>query len=91
MDEQTMFKLLEVYNASLDFSDILYKLIGKPFCDVDPSEGILGALDYVPEVITKFSPVYDPTEDYEESRFWQILDDREIDNHVKARLLLGLV
>jgi len=90
MDEQTMFKLLEIYNATQDIWKIQEMLIGIP-CDVGYGEGILGELDYTQEIISKFSPVYDPTEDYEESKFWQILDNREIDNHVKARLLLGLV
>lgn len=90
MDEQTMFKLLEIYNATQDIWKIQEMLIGIT-CDVGYGEGILGALDYAQEVIAKFSPVYNPGEDYEESKFWQILDDREMDNHVKARLLLGLV
>ena len=88
MDERTMFELLEIYDAVKGVEAIEEMLIGA-VTGVGPGEGIVGNLSYVPGIIARFSPVYEPGEDYEESYFWRTLDDDSIDNHRKARFLLG--
>lgn len=89
MDERTMFELLEVYDAVNELHKVEKMLVGIE-TGVGPGEGILGNLSYVPEIIRRYSPVYTPGVDYEDSYFWKILDDEEMDNHRKARILLGI-
>ena len=89
MDERTMFELLEIYDAAKGVEEIEEMLIGQ-IIGAGPGEGIVGNLSYVSGIIARYSPVYGPGEDYEMSYFWRTLDDDSIDNHRKARLLLGI-
>ena len=89
MDEQTMFELLEVYDAVRGLEKIEEMLIGETI-GVGHGEGILGNLSYVSEIIKRHSPVFTPDEDYEKSYFWKVLDDEEMDNRRKARILLAI-
>ena len=89
MDEQTMFELLEVYDAVNGLEKIEVMLVGESV-GVGPGEGIMGSLSYVPEIIRRHSPIYIPGVDYEDSHFGRILEDEKMDNHRKARILLGI-
>ena len=89
MDERTMFELLEMHDAVEGLWEMMEKLSGVP-CGVGPGEGILGDLTYVTDIILRNSPLYNPAEDAEESEFWRILENKVIDNRLKARILLEL-
>lgn len=89
MDEQTMFELLEMYDAVNELEKIEIMLIGESV-GIGPGEGIMGNLSYVTEIIKRHSPVYSSGVDYEESYFGKILEDEKMDNHRKARILLGI-
>ena len=89
MDEQTMFELLEMYDAVNELEEIEVMLVGESV-GVGPGEGIMGSLSYVPEIIRWHSPIYIPGADYKDSRFGRILEDEKMDNHRKARILLGI-
>ena len=89
MDERTMFELLEIYDAREALMQIQEMLIGES-CDAGNGEGIIGNLSYAYDIIARNSPLHEPGHNLEDTRFGQILYDRTIDNHKKARLLLGL-
>ena len=89
MDEQTMFELLEVYDAVNDLREVEEMLVGESI-GVGPGEGIMGNLLYVSEIIARHSPVYCPDVDYDKTYFCRVLEDEEMDNHRKARILLGI-
>ena len=89
MDERTMFELLEMYDAREALMQIQEMLIGERY-DAGYGEGIIGNLSYAYDIIARHSPLREPRRNVEDTRFGQILEDRTIDNHKKARLLLGL-
>ena len=89
MDERTMFELLEIYDARDALMRIQEMLIGEEY-EAGYGEGIIGNLSYAYDIISRNSPLYDPTRNVEDTRFGQIIEDKAIDNHKKARLLLGL-
>ncbi len=89
MDERTMFELLEIYDAVCKAEEIEVILTGDSIT-VGPEDGILGKMSYITEIIARFSPVYGKEEEYEKSYFRRVLEDGEMDNHRKARILLGL-
>lgn len=82
MDERTMFELLEVYDAVKGVEKIEEML-----CGVSQScgygEGIIGNLSYVSEIIRRYS------KEVTSSKFLDLLADKTMDNHQKARLLLA--
>lgn len=88
MDERTMYELLEIYDAK----NALQKdreLISD-IRDVDEEgDRIIRGLSYVISIIARYSPVYRPKKEIRMSMFWNILEDKTIDNHEKARRLLG--
>lgn len=53
-------------------------------------EGILGSLSYIDDIISRHSPLYHSEDDFFESEFGRILEDKKMNNHKKARLLLGM-
>jgi hypothetical protein len=89
MDEQTMFELLEMYDAVNGLEKIEIMLIGESVA-TGPGEGIMGNLSYVTEIIRRHYPIYTPGVNYEDTYFGKILEDEEMDNHRKARVLLGI-
>ena len=50
MDEQTMFELLEMYDAVNELEKVEIMLIGESV-GIGPGEGIMGNLSYVTEII----------------------------------------
>ena len=89
MDEQTMFELLEVYDAMNDLREVEEMLVGESI-GVGPGEGIMGNLSYVSQIISRYSPLYMPDVDYDKTYYCRVLEDEEMDNHRKARILLGI-
>ena len=83
-----MFELLEMHDAVNEFEKIEIMLIGESV-STGPGEGIVGTLSYVSEIIRRYSPIYTPGMDYEDTCFGKILE-KEMDNHKKARILLGI-
>ena len=67
MDEQTMFELLEIYDAVNDLREVEKMLVGESI-GVGPGEGIMGNLSYVSEIIARHSPVYCPDVDYDKTQ-----------------------
>ncbi len=84
MDEQTMFELLEIYDAKEELERISEELSGVAFA-TGYDEGILGKLSRVTDIIMRGSPLDD-----DQTEFWEILEDKSLENHRKARMLLGL-
>ena len=89
MDERTMFELLEMYDAKEALIQVLDMLIGDRY-EAGYGEGIMGNLSYAYDIIARNSPLREPGRDVEDTLFGQILDNKTIDNHRKARLLLGM-
>ena len=89
MDERTMFELLEMFDARELLIEVQELLIGEKY-DAGGGEGIIGNLSYAYDIIARYSPLHEPGCNLEDTRFGQILYDSAIDNHKKARLLLGL-
>lgn len=89
MDERTMFELLEMFDARELLIEVQELLIGEKY-DAGDGEGIIGNLSYAYDIIARNSPLHEPGNNLEDTRFGQILYDSTIDNHRKARLLLSL-
>ena len=89
MDERTMFELLEMYDAKEALIQVLDMLIGDRY-EAGYGEGIIGNLSYAYDIIARNSPLRESGRNVEDTLFGQILDNKAIDNHKKARLLLGL-
>ena len=88
MDERTMFELLEIFDAKKELQED-QKLISEIRNVDDQGDRIIRGLSYVISIIARYSPVYHPEKDRSIFTFWKIMDDTTIDNHVKARILLG--
>lgn len=82
MDEQTIFELLEIYDAVNELEKLQELLVGISV-SVGPGEGILGNLSYVSDIIIRHSALTDTNE------ILQILHNTALDNHAKARILVG--
>lgn len=89
MDKQTMYELLEIYDAVQKLYVVDELLTGIQH-EAGYGEGILGNLSYVSDIIKRHSPLYRPGEDLEKSEFWQLLENQKIDNRKKAEILLGM-
>ena len=90
MDERTMFDLLEIREAVDRLYEVEKLLIGN-CVGVGPGEGIIGDLEYhTMEAIMRHSPLHNEGDDILDSYFGKVLYDKEMDNHQKARILLGL-
>ena len=86
-----MYRLLEIYDgyeALLDFSESLSGYS----CGCGYDEGILGKLSNIIDVIKNRArpALFDKSVDFSETDFARILDDRELDNRVKAEMLIGV-
>ena len=88
MDERTMFELLEIFDAKKELQED-QKLISEIRNVDDQGDRIIRGLSYVISSIARYSPVYHPEKDSSIFTFWKIMDDTTIDNHEKARILLG--
>ena len=88
MDEKTMFELLEIYDAKKELQKD-QKMISEIRNVDEQGDRIIRGLSYVISIIARHSPVYHPEKDSSIFTFWKIMDDTTIDNHVKARILLG--
>ena len=88
MDERTMFELLEIFDAKKELQED-QKLISEIRNVDDQGDRIIRGLSYVISIIARHSPVYHPSKDRSIFAFWKIMDDTTIDNHEKARILLG--
>ena len=87
MDERTMFELLEMYDAKEVLIQVLDMLIGDRY-EAGYGEGIMGNLSYAYYIIARNSPLRESGRNVEDTLFGQILDNKAIDNHKKARFLL---
>ena len=88
MDERTMFELLEIFDAKKELQED-QKLISEIRNVDNQGDRIIRGLSYVISIIARYSPVYHPEKDSSIFTFWKIMDDTTIDNHEKARILLG--
>jgi hypothetical protein len=88
MDERTMFELLEIYDAKVELQKDKELMEGIEAVDTH-GEDIIRGLSYVISIIARYSPVYRPSKKLRMTMFWRILEDKTIDNHEKARRLLG--
>ena len=88
---EEMYEYLEIYDAYNTLQDILETLSGCG-CDCDYSEGVLGKLMNIIGLIRNHSDpsLYDRNIDYYDTRLAKLLDNRQMDNHLKAEYLLGL-
>ena len=89
--KKEMFEFLEIYDAYNTVQDFSETLTGCG-CDFGYGEGVLGKLMNIIGLIRNHSDpsLYDHAIDYYDTRFAKLLDDRQMDNHLKAEYLLGL-
>ena len=89
--KEEMYEFLEIYDGYEALQDISQVLTGCG-CDCGYDEGVLGKLMNIIGLIRNHSDpsLYDRNIDYYETRFAKLLDDRQMDNHLKAEYLLGL-
>ena len=89
MDEQTMFELLEIRDAVDKLRDIEIMMTG---CLIggNPGESIMGNMFYIDEIISRHSPLFITEVDYMDTYYGKVLEDKEMNNHRKARILLGI-
>ena len=87
----TMYRLLEIYDAYETLQDISDTLTGVG-CSAGYGEGVLGKLSHIVRLIIDHadSSLYDSSVDFCDTELAQILGDREMDNHHKAVILTGL-
>ena len=83
-----MFELLEIYDAKRNLQEDQEMIAVLKSVD-KMGDRIIRGLSYVISIIARYSPVYHPEKDRSISAFWKIMDDTTMDNHEKARLLLG--
>ena len=83
-----MFELLEIYDAKRNLQEDQEMIAELKSVDT-MGDRIIRGLSYVISIIARYSPVYHPEKDRSISAFWKIMDDTTMDNHEKARLLLG--
>lgn len=83
--EEVMVNLITVYDAADDLFRICSSLTGVTI----ESDSIVYQLLEISEAIKRFSPLYDPSIDWEDSEFVRILDDRTTSKETRAKLLLG--
>ena len=83
-----MFELLEIYDAKRNLQEDQEMIAELKSVD-KMGDRIIRGLSYVISIIARYSPVYHPEKDRSISAFWKIMDDTTMDNHEKARLLLG--
>ena len=88
MDERTMFELLEIFDAKKELQED-QKMISEIRNVDNQGDRIIRGLSYVISIIARYSPVYHAGKDHSIYTFWKIMDDTTIDNHEKARILLG--
>ncbi len=88
MDERTMFELLEIFDAKNALQIEKKRMLEDDGLN-EYEDRILSSLTYVVSIIARYSPVYRPSKDIRMTMFWRILEDKTIDNHEKARRLLG--
>ena len=83
-----MFELLEIYDAKRNLQEDQEMIAELKSVD-KMGDRIIRGLSYVISIIARYSPVYHPEKDRSISAFWKIMDDTTMDNHEKAKLLLG--
>ena len=90
-DDAEMFRFLEIYDAYVTLQSISETLTGCG-CDCGYGEGALGKLTHIVDIIVSHAEpsLYDRSKDFCDSRLSRLLDDREMDNRLKAEYLLGL-
>lgn len=90
MDEQTMYELLEIHDT-IDQVYIIQELLTGQTVGAGYGEGILGRLSYVTDIIMRYSRLRrDPGLEFEKTEIGKVLDNKDMDNRRKARIILGL-
>lgn len=86
-----LYRLLEIYDGYEALQEVSEALAGCSY-GAGYDEGILGKLAHVVNLIVNLSnpSLYDRTVDFADTELGRILDDRKLDNHVKAEVLLGI-
>ena len=86
-----LYRLLEIYDGYEALQEVSEALAGCSY-GAGYDEGILGKLAHVVNLIVSHSDplLFDKTMDFADTKLARILSDRELDNHRKAELLLGI-
>ena len=87
---ETMYRLLEICDGYEMLQDISDVLIGCRY-SAGYDEGVLGKLARIVKLIVdRADPsLYDRYMDFHDTELALILDDKKIDNHLKAEMLVG--
>ena len=85
-----MYRLLEIYDGYEMLQDISDVLIGHRY-SAGYDEGVLGKLAHIIKLIVdRADPsLYDRDVDFHDTELARILDNKEMDNHLKAEMLVG--
>ena len=88
--EETMYRLLEIYDAYETLQDISDLLTGLG-CSAGYGEGVLGKLSHIVRLIIDHADplLYDKEIDFSGTKLAQILGDKDMDNRNKAEILTG--
>ena len=89
--KKELFELLEIYDGYEALQDMSETLVGCTY-GAGYDEGIIGKLAYVVDLIVSHSSpgLFNRDVDFADTELARILSDRELDNHRKAELLLGI-
>lgn len=82
-----MKKLLDVYDALEDLDSALETIIGYKI-GIGSEAGLMRVFGYVADIICQSSPIFS-TGDEERDWFYDLLDNRSVDNDIKASIFLN--
>lgn len=83
-----MTTLLDVYDALEDLDKALGLIIGYEV-GIGSESGLMKTFGKVTDLICKNSPIFSSNDD-DKAWFYNMMDDRTMDNNLKARLFLGV-
>ena len=91
LQKDEMYRLLEIYDGFNQLQGISKSLIGYSYSS-GYDEGILGKLAYIVDIIiSRANPsLFNKSVDFSDTELARILNDREMDNRLKAEILLGI-
>ena len=90
MEIKDMVDLLHIYDAAEDLEKIANTLSGSEGYGYGFSDGIVGELKRVVNLIDHFSPIYDPYEDFDSQLMGRVLNDRNRSYEERAKIILGI-
>ena len=89
MDLENMEMLIEAYEGFMDLEGLIDSITGDDVLHTY-DDGVFGKLGNIYKVILAYSIYKDKTEDEDTDMFFDVLNSRDMSQHVKAKLLMGI-